>query len=74
MATGARLCGDRVQHVDAVLLMCTMLPRLRRKYRAEILEVTIERKAVGQLLPRLLNVSDVLDLTVSEAQLSLIRL
>jgi excinuclease ABC subunit A len=38
-----------------------------KRYRAEILEVTIERKVIGQLLPRLLNVSDVLDLTVSEA-------
>ncbi|EJL84893.1 excinuclease ABC, A subunit [Polaromonas sp. CF318] len=38
-----------------------------KRYRAEILEVTIERKAVGDLKPRLLNVSDVLDLTVSEA-------
>lgn len=38
-----------------------------KRYRAEILEVTIERKAIGDLKPRLLNVSDVLDLTVSEA-------
>ena len=38
-----------------------------KRYRPEILEVTIERKAIGQLRPRLLNVSDVLDLTVSEA-------
>ncbi|MFZ2388281.1 MAG: excinuclease ABC subunit UvrA [Polaromonas sp.] len=38
-----------------------------KRYRPEILEVTIERKAIGQLLPRLLNVADVLDLTVSEA-------
>ncbi len=38
-----------------------------KRYRAEMLEVTIERKAVGDLKPRLLNVSDVLDLTVGEA-------
>ncbi|MBK5207607.1 MAG: excinuclease ABC subunit A, partial [Polaromonas sp.] len=38
-----------------------------KRYRPEILEVTIERKAIGQLKPRLLNVSDVLELTVSEA-------
>jgi excinuclease ABC subunit A len=38
-----------------------------KRYRPEILEVTIERQAIGQLKPRLLNVSDVLDLTVSEA-------
>ena len=38
-----------------------------KRYRPEILEVTIERQAVGQLMPRLLNVADVLDLTVSEA-------
>ncbi|WP_431094880.1 excinuclease ABC subunit UvrA [Polaromonas aquatica] len=38
-----------------------------KRYRAEILEVTIERKAIGDIKPRLLNVSDVLDLTVSEA-------
>ncbi|HEY3049606.1 MAG TPA: excinuclease ABC subunit A, partial [Polaromonas sp.] len=38
-----------------------------KRYRPEILEVTIERKAIGQLKPVLLNVSDVLELTVSEA-------
>ena len=38
-----------------------------QRYRPEILEVTIQRKAIGQLMPRLLNVADVLDLTVSEA-------
>ncbi len=38
-----------------------------KRYRAEILEVTIERKAIGDVKPRLLNVSDVLELTVSEA-------
>jgi len=38
-----------------------------KRYRPEILEVTIERKAIGDVHPRLMNVSDVLDLTVSEA-------
>ena len=38
-----------------------------KRYRPEILEVKIERKAIGQAMPRLLNVSEVLDLTVSEA-------
>ncbi len=38
-----------------------------KRYRPEILEVTIERQAVGELVPRVLNVADVLDLTVSEA-------
>ena len=38
-----------------------------KRYRPEILEVTIERQAIGQRKPRLLNVADVLDLTVSEA-------
>ena len=38
-----------------------------KRYRPEILEVTIERKVIGAVHPRLMNVSDVLDLTVSEA-------
>ena len=38
-----------------------------KRYRPEILEVMIERKAIGQLTARLMNVSDVLELTVSEA-------
>ncbi|WP_096698559.1 excinuclease ABC subunit UvrA [Polaromonas sp. AER18D-145] len=38
-----------------------------KRYRPEILEVTIERKAIGDVRARLMNVSDVLDLTVSEA-------
>ena len=38
-----------------------------KRYRPEILEITIERKAIGQAMPRLLSVADVLDLTVSEA-------
>ncbi len=38
-----------------------------KRYRPEILEVTIERKALGDVHPRLMNVADVLDLTVSQA-------
>jgi excinuclease ABC subunit A len=37
-----------------------------KRYRPEILEITIERQAIGGQ-PRLLNVADILDLTVSEA-------
>ena len=40
-----------------------------KRYRNEILEVTIERKAIGDVRPRVLNVSDVLELTVAEAVL-----
>ncbi|ALK90389.1 excinuclease ABC subunit UvrA [Limnohabitans sp. 63ED37-2] len=38
-----------------------------KRYRPEILEITVERQALGQTQPRHLNVADVLDLTVSEA-------
>ena len=38
-----------------------------KRYRAEVLEVTIERQASGEASLRLLNVADVLNLTVSEA-------
>ncbi|NPC58627.1 excinuclease ABC subunit UvrA [Caenimonas soli] len=38
-----------------------------KRYRPEILEVTIERQPIGATRPRALNVADVLDLTVSEA-------
>ncbi len=38
-----------------------------KRYRPEILEVTIERQPIGAPRPRMLNVADVLDLTVSEA-------
>ncbi len=38
-----------------------------KRYRPEILEITIERQALGALRPRAMNVADVLDLTVSEA-------
>jgi excinuclease ABC subunit A len=38
-----------------------------KRYRPEILEVTIERQPMGAIKPRIMNVADVLDLTVSEA-------
>jgi excinuclease ABC subunit A len=38
-----------------------------KRYRPEILEVKIERQAMGSVHPRALNVADVLELTVSEA-------
>ena len=38
-----------------------------QRYRPEILEITIERQAIGDLKPRRLHVADVLDLTVSQA-------
>ena len=38
-----------------------------KRYRPEILEITIERQPVGALHPRVMNVADVLELTVSEA-------
>ncbi len=38
-----------------------------KRYRPEILEVTIERQAMGSVQTRTLNVADVLELTVSEA-------
>ncbi|HSV48380.1 MAG TPA: excinuclease ABC subunit A, partial [Ramlibacter sp.] len=38
-----------------------------KRYRPEILEVHVDRQAIGALRPRSLNVADVLDLTVSEA-------
>jgi excinuclease ABC subunit A len=38
-----------------------------KRYRPEILEVRIDRQAVGELRARHLNVADVLDLTVAEA-------
>ncbi|MDB5886094.1 MAG: UvrA family protein, partial [Polaromonas sp.] len=38
-----------------------------KRYRPEILEVTIERQPIGAVRPRAMNVADVLDLTVSEA-------
>ncbi|MES2973993.1 MAG: excinuclease ABC subunit UvrA [Pseudomonadota bacterium] len=38
-----------------------------KRYRPEILEVKIERHAMGEVFPKVMNVADVLDLTVSEA-------
>ncbi len=38
-----------------------------QRYRPEILEITIERTAIGQGSSRIMSVADVLDLTVSEA-------
>ena len=38
-----------------------------KRYRPEILEITIERQDLGAVRPRALNVADVLALTVSEA-------
>jgi excinuclease ABC subunit A len=38
-----------------------------KRYRPEILEVTIERQPIGALRPRAMNVADVLELTVNEA-------
>ena len=38
-----------------------------KRYRPEVLEVTIERKVLGQTAAKILNVADVLNLTVSEA-------
>ncbi|PUE16077.1 excinuclease ABC subunit UvrA [Limnohabitans sp. MMS-10A-178] len=38
-----------------------------KRYRPEILEIKIERQAMGSIKSRHLNVADVLDLTVSEA-------
>jgi excinuclease ABC subunit A len=38
-----------------------------KRYRPEVLEVTIERQPLGAIQPRVMNVADVLDLTVSEA-------
>ena len=38
-----------------------------KRYRPEVLEVAVERHAMGELLPRAMNVAEVLNLTVSEA-------
>ncbi|HSV54836.1 MAG TPA: excinuclease ABC subunit UvrA, partial [Burkholderiaceae bacterium] len=38
-----------------------------KRYRPEILEITIERQQAGDVQPRAMNVADVLDLTVNEA-------
>ncbi|MDP3135083.1 MAG: excinuclease ABC subunit UvrA, partial [Burkholderiaceae bacterium] len=62
--------GSGFEHVEMqflsdVYLRCPDCDGAR--YRPEILEVKIERQAVGALQPRSMNVADVLDLTVSEA-------
>ena len=65
------LCGGsgfehvEMQFLSDVYLRCQDCDG--KRYRPEILEVRIERQAVGELRPRALNVADVLDLTVSEA-------
>jgi excinuclease ABC subunit A len=38
-----------------------------KRYRPELLEVVIERHVMGEVFPKVMNVADVLDLTVSEA-------
>ena len=38
-----------------------------KRWRPEVLEVTIERQRLGEPLPRVMNVNDVLELTVREA-------
>ncbi|MEY3886534.1 MAG: UvrABC system protein [Pseudomonadota bacterium] len=50
---------------DGVYLRCPDCDG--KRYRPEILEIKIERQAIGDLRARHLNVADVLDLTVSEA-------
>ncbi|MDP3617594.1 MAG: excinuclease ABC subunit A, partial [Rhodoferax sp.] len=62
--------GSGFEHVEMqflsdVYLRCPDCDGARD--RPEILEVKIERQAVGALQPRSMNVADVLDLTVSEA-------
>jgi excinuclease ABC subunit A len=62
--------GSGFEHVEMQFLSDVYLrcPDCNgRRYRPEILEVTIERQALGLVHPRVLNVADVLDLTVSEA-------
>ncbi|MBA4002239.1 MAG: excinuclease ABC subunit A, partial [Delftia sp.] len=64
--------GSGFEHVEMqflsdVYLRCPDCNGTR--YRPEILEVTIERHAAGELQPRKLNVADVLELTVAEAAL-----
>ncbi len=65
------LCGGsgfehvEMQFLSDVYLRCPDCDG--KRYRPEILEVMIERRAIGQFQPKLMNVSDVLELTVSEA-------
>ncbi|MBN9409665.1 MAG: excinuclease ABC subunit UvrA [Burkholderiales bacterium] len=65
------LCGGsgfehvEMQFLSDVYLRCQECDG--RRWRPEILEVTIERQAVGSVRPRVLSVADMLELTVSEA-------
>ncbi|WP_090044770.1 excinuclease ABC subunit UvrA [Limnohabitans sp. 2KL-27] len=62
--------GSGFEHVEMQFLSDVYLrcPDCNgQRYRPEILEITVERQALGQSQPRHLNVADVLDLTVSEA-------
>ena len=62
--------GSGFEHVEMQFLSDVYLrcpDCVSKRYRPEILEVMIERKAMGQLTPKLMNVADVLELTVSEA-------
>ena len=62
--------GSGFEHVEMQFLSDVYLrcPDCNgRRYRPEILEITMERQALGMVHPRVLNVADVLDLTVSEA-------
>src|SRR6476620_3186447 len=54
-----------MQFLSAVYLRCPDCDG--KRYRPEILEITIERQRPGASAPRAVNVADVLDLTVSEA-------
>jgi excinuclease ABC subunit A len=61
--------GSGFEHVEMQFLSDVYLrcPDCNgQRYRPEILEIKIERQAIGGQ-PRLLNVADILDLTVSEA-------
>ena len=61
--------GSGFEHVEMQFLSDVYLrcPDCNgKRYRPEILEIKIERQAIGGQ-PRLLNVSDILELTVSEA-------
>jgi excinuclease ABC subunit A len=65
------LCGGsgfehvEMQFLSDVYLRCPDCDG--KRYRPEILEVMIERRTIGQPAARLMNVADVLELTVSEA-------
>lgn len=62
--------GSGFEHVEMQFLSDVYLrcPDCNgKRYRPEILEIKIERQAMGSVNARYLNVADVLDLTVSEA-------